>query len=133
MWHPEELSPTALLESYRIGEMHLGWLSHDEPVAAMVLQEEDRTFWPDVPPGESLFVHKLAVVRRYGGRGLSRSMLDAARDLALATGKAYLRLDCAAGRPRLRGLYESYGFRCVGEGRVGPFDTAFYELRLRPA
>jgi GNAT superfamily N-acetyltransferase len=131
LWHPEGLSPAALLERYRIGEMYLGWLAC-EPVAAMVLQEEDRTFWPDAPPGESLFVHKLAVARRYGGRGLSRSMLDAARDRALATGKAYLRLDCAAERPKVRGLYESYGFRCVGEGTVGPFDTAFYELRVRP-
>jgi ribosomal protein S18 acetylase RimI-like enzyme len=132
LWHPDELSPVALLESYRIGEMRLGWLAH-EPVAAMVLQEEYRLFWPGVPPGESLFVHKLAVVRRYGGYGLSYSMLDAGRDLARATQKAYLRLDCAADRPRLRGLYESYGFRCVGEGRVGPFDTAFYELSLAPA
>jgi GNAT superfamily N-acetyltransferase len=132
LWRPDELSPAALLESYRVGEMRLGWLAH-EPVATMVLKEEDRLFWPDVPPGESLFVHKLAVVRRYGGQGLSRSMLDAARDRALATGKAYLRLDCTADRPGLRRLYESYGFRCVGEGRVGTFCVALYELDLRPA
>jgi GNAT superfamily N-acetyltransferase len=129
MWRPDELTPDALLAKYRPGEMRLGWLE-GEPVATMVLQDEDPSFWPDAPTGEALFLHKLAVARRHAGRGLSHAMLNAAGEQARALGKAYLRLDCAAYRPGLRGVYELYGFRCVGRRMVGPFDTAFYELEV---
>jgi len=129
MWRPDELTPDALLAKYRPEEMRLGWLQ-GETVAAMVLQDEDPFFWPDVPAGESLFVHKLAVARLYAGRGLSHAMLDAAREHAEALDRAFLRLDCAAYRPGLRGVYERYGFRYVGRRLVGPFDTAFYELEV---
>ena len=41
----------------------------------MVVQESDEYFWPDVPKGESLFVHKLAVARRLKGSGVAAAML----------------------------------------------------------
>ncbi|WP_166395054.1 GNAT family N-acetyltransferase [Rubrobacter marinus] len=130
MWTADELAPGALLERYDLREMRLGVLD-GEPAAAMVVQESDGVFWPGAPEGESLFVHKLAVARRLKGRGAAAAMLDWARARALEQGKAYLRLDCAADRPKLRRFYEEYGFRGVGRRMVGPCDTAFYELPLR--
>lgn len=130
MWAPDELAPAALLERYDLEEMRLGVLS-GEPVAAMVVQESDEHFWPDTPRGESLFVHKLATVRRLKGRGVATAMLDRARASATHLGKDYLRLDCAADRPKLRRFYEDYGLRRAGRRMVGPHDTAFYELPLR--
>ena len=47
----DEIAPRALLEHYDLREMHVGLLS-GESVAAMVLQESDEFFWPDVPEGE---------------------------------------------------------------------------------
>lgn len=131
LWGADELTPEALLGSYRIEEMYLGTLPRREPAAVMVLREADKLFWPDAPEGESLFLHKLAVKRHLKGRGASTAMLDHARGLALTTGKKYLRLDCAVDLPRLREFYEGYGFRYVGRRMVGAFDLAFYELRLR--
>jgi GNAT superfamily N-acetyltransferase len=130
MWTSDELAPAALLERYGWGEMRLGLLS-GEPAAAMVVQEHDEFFWPDVPEGESLFVHKLAAARRLKGRGTAAAMLDRAKAEASEQEKAYLRLDCAADRPKLCLFYERYGFRGVGRRMVGPYDTAFYELPLR--
>ena len=130
MWTAAELTSGALLERYNLREMRLGLLC-GEPAAAMVVQESDELFWPDVPKGESLFVHKLAAARRLKGRGAATAMLDWAKARASEQGRASLRLDCAADRPKLRRFYEEYGFRRVGREMVGPYDTAFYELPLR--
>ena len=54
-------------------------------------------------------------------------MLNWARVRASEQERAYLRLDCAADRPRLCRFYEEYGFRCVGLEMVGAYDTAFYK------
>ena len=58
-------------------------------------------------------------------------MLDWAKATASERGRAYLRLDRAADRPKLCRLHEGYGLRRVGRRMVGPYDTAFYELPLR--
>jgi GNAT superfamily N-acetyltransferase len=130
MWRADELTPGALLERYGLEELRLGLLS-GEPAAAMVVQESDGFFWPNVPEGESLFVHKLATARRLKGSGVAAAMLDWAKTRARKQGKSYLRLDCAADRPKLCRFYEQYGFRRVARRMVGPYYTAFYELPLR--
>ena len=130
MWTADELAPGALLERYDLREMRLGMFS-GEPAAAMVVQENDEFFWPDAPKGESLFVHKLAAARSLKGRGAATAMLDWAKVRASERARTYLRLDCAADRPKLCRFYEGYGFRRVERRMVGPYDTAFYELPLR--
>lgn len=130
MWTAGELAPGALLERYDPGEMRLGVL-FDEPAAAMVVQERDEFFWPDAPESESLFIHKLAAARRLKGRGAAVMMMDWAKARASEQEKSYLRLDCAADRPKLCRFYEDYGFHRVRREMVGPYDTAFYELPLR--
>ena len=130
MWTAAELTPAVLLRDYDLEEMRLGKISGG-PAAAMVVQQSDEVFWPDVPEGESLFVHKLATARRLKGRGLAVAMLDWVKARALEQEKRYLRLDCAADRPKLCRFYEDYGFRQAGRRQVGPYDTAFYELPLR--
>lgn len=129
LWPREQLAPAALLESYTLEEMRLGVVS-GEPAAAMVVPDRDEFFWPDVPEGESLFIHKLAVTRRLKGHGVAVAMLDWVKARAAEQGRAYLRLDCAADRPRLCLLYEEYGFRRVDRRLMGPYDAAFYELPL---
>ena len=130
IWTADELAPGTLLERYDTAEMRLGVLT-GEPVAAMVVQERDEFFWPDVVEGDSLFVHKLAAARRLKGQGAAVAMLNRARVMASEQERSYLRLDCAADRPKLCRFYEEYGFRRVGREMVGVYDTAFYELPLR--
>ena len=129
LWAPEKLTPGELLRAYRIDELRLGWLD-EQPVATMVLQGRDRLFWPELTGDDTLFVHKVAVDRAFAGRGLAATLLNAARDEALARGKLFLRLDTAADRPKLRALYEGYGFSPVDERVVGRFTVARYELAL---
>ena len=129
LWLQSELTPDALQKAYPDAEMVLGYWD-DEVVAGMVLVAEDLTFWPDTPAGESLFVHKLAVIPKAQGKGMAVQMLAFALDRAHERGKRYLRLDTAAERPKVRAFYEKCGFVYVGECSVGQFDAALYEQKV---
>ena len=96
----------------------------------MRLDMEDPFFWPEIEPGSSAFVHKLAVRRSWGGKGVSIALLGFARERTRNLGRQHLRLDCVADRQALRTLYEGFGFvlhSCIEKGS-GSF--ARYELRV---
>ena len=129
LWARELLEPEALLRKNTLDELFLGKLD-GAPVATMILQHEDIPFFPDDPPGEALYLHKLAVRRSAGGRGVSTAMLAWAQTYATRLGKQYLRLDTSAERPKLNALYQNYGFRYIGFRCVEGFDANLYELEL---
>ena len=129
MWNPKRLTPEALVGAYGLEALHLGWVQ-SEPVATFALIEHDPRFWPDVPAGESLFIHKVAVARAWKGFGLSTQILDFAVREARRRGKRFLRLDTDANRPALCALYERYGFGYVGRVMADDFDAALYELAV---
>ena len=98
----------------------------------MILSPEDPHFWPDRPPGEAVYLHKLAVRRAYAGLGLPAELMDEAARLAAAQGRRILRLDCD---PPLAAFYQGLGFRPVDEIDVrhpeaGPMRVARMERRL---
>jgi GNAT superfamily N-acetyltransferase len=70
----------------------------------MRLDLEDPLFWPEIERGSSVFVHKLAVRRRWAKQGVSTALLAFARERALRLGRRYLRLDCVADRAPPRAL-----------------------------
>jgi len=96
----------------------------------MKFQLEDERFWPDVPMNESVFVHRLAVRRRFAGGGISSAMLDWAVERARSLRRGYLRLDCEASRPKLRAVYERFGFVHHSDRQVGPYYVSRYERRI---
>ena len=129
LWSQHELTPDALRKAYPDSEMYLGFYE-GEAVAGMILLANDPLFWPDVQRGESLFIHKLAVVPKVQGRGMAAQMLAFALDRTLEQGKRYVRLDTAAERPKVRAFYEQHGFVHVGERKVEQFDVALYEKKV---
>ena len=103
----------------------------DSEIAGTVrFQLEDEQFWPDIPQGESAFLHRLAVRRRFAGGGVSKALLRWAVEYARGLGKKFLRLDCEASRPRLRAVYERFGFRHHSDRQVGSYFVARYEYPL---
>lgn len=130
LWPPGSLEPEVLLNDHPQSKLYLGFLG-GEAVAGVILLEEDPRFWPDVQTGESLFIHKLTVTPSAQGTGIGILMLNFALARARAQDKRYVRLDCGAKRSKLRAFYERYSFTCVGEGDVGVFPTALYELDVR--
>lgn len=74
------------------------------------LSRTDPVFWPDGPPGEAAYLHKLAVRRAFSGRAVTPALVDASERVAGSWGCNALRLDC---HPMLRGVYEALGFTYV--------------------
>jgi len=132
MWRDNELSPARIAADVDVG---LFFIAECEGEAAGVIkfQLEDLLFWPDVPQHQSAFVHRLAVRRQFAGGGISSALLQWAIGRARSLGRYYLRLDCEASRPRLRAVYERFGFRHHSNRQVGPYFVSRYEYAVTKA
>ena len=116
LWGPKELSYDDLVQVARAGELIVGRVN-GEAATCMYLHKEDRLFWPETRLGEAFYIHRLAVARRFAGRGFARAMLIWADAEARAQGRKVLRLDCEP-RPKLLTLYREAGFVPVDSGPV---------------
>ncbi len=129
-WTEEQISVEGLKASYKLEESFIAHYK-STPIGCMFLQELDSYFWPEIQDDSSLFLHKLAVLRKFKGRGVAHRMMHWAADYAQRQGKSWVRLDCHGGKPKLRQVYESFGFSMVDRGPIGDFeDVARYELRV---
>lgn len=129
MWEEGELALGRIAAEVDDGQFFLAVVD-GEPGGAIRFQLEDRLFWPDLIESDSAFVHRLVVRRQYKGLGVSTALLQWAVDRATSMGKRYLRLDCDASRPKLRALYERFGFRVHSFRQVGAYYVARYEYSL---
>jgi GNAT superfamily N-acetyltransferase len=129
MWDESDLASDRIVSEVRLGQFFIADCN-GEMAGVIRFQLEDRLFWPDIPQDESAFVHRLVVLRRYQGQGVSTALLEWAVDRARALGKRYLRLDCDEARPKLRFLYEHFGFLLHSFRQVGPYYVARYEYPL---
>lgn len=130
MWETGELDPERTLAEIEAGQYQLAEVG-GEPVGTFRFQLVDEEFWPDIDPGDSAFVHRLAVRRTCAGRGVSTAMLRWACDRTDSLGRRWLRLDCDAHRHRLGAFYEQFGFTRHSDRQVGPYFVTRYELDVR--
>ena len=108
LWGPNEISYEALVHVAEANELVIGRIG-SEAVTCMYLHNEDRLFWPNKPNGEAFYIHRLAVARKYAGRGFAHAMLEWAEDEARRTGRRFVRLDCEP-RAKLLQLYKAAGY-----------------------
>ena len=101
-----------------------------EPVGTVKFQLEDTLFWPDAPTVEAAYVHRLAVRRSHAGKGVSVALMKWAAERVGELGRRLLRLDCDSNRPRLRAVYERFGFRHHSDRQVGRYFVARYEYDI---
>ena len=127
MWKLGEVSQATIDADIKAG-LFVVAESSEELLGTMKFQLEDPLFWPDIPAGESAFVHRLAVRRRWAGGKVSSQLMQWAAREALLLGRPFLRLDCDAARPRLRAVYERCGFTHHSDRQVGPYYVARYEF-----
>jgi GNAT superfamily N-acetyltransferase len=130
LWRENELQ-SARIAADVAGGLFVIAESSAEAAGVMRFQLEDSVFWPDAPQGEAAYIHRLAVRRRYAGTGVSTELLRWAVERTQGLGRQYLRLDCDASRPRLRAIYESFGFRHHDDRQVGPYFVSRYEYIMR--
>jgi GNAT superfamily N-acetyltransferase len=129
MWDEGELAADRVNADIAAGRFFIADVD-GEAAGAVIFQLEDHLFWPDLEQNDSAFLHRLVVRRRYRGLGVSTALMRWARSRASDLGKRYLRLDCDADRPKLRTLYEGFGFRFHSFRQVGPYYVARYEYPL---
>ena len=129
MWDEGELDPARLASEVAAGQFFIADVD-GEAAGAVRFQLEDQLFWPDLAGDDSAFLHRLVVRRRFKGHGVSTALMQWAVSHARALGKRWLRLDCDAARPKLRSLYERFGFRFHSFRQVGPYYVARYEYQL---
>lgn len=129
LWTEAEVSEQAIAPHVRDGLYHLA-LEEGEPIGVFRLQDSDPAFWPDIPEGTSAYLHKLAVVPRRQGTGVAHELLRRAAELARQRGFRFLRLDCMSGRPKLRAVYDSFGFRHHSQKKIGGHTFERFELDL---
>jgi GNAT superfamily N-acetyltransferase len=130
MWSADQISTESLLSHNSFNDMYMGFVNK-EAAAVMILQEEDAMMWPDDRPNESLYLHKLCIYRKFAKSGVSADMIEWAKLHAENLHKRYLKLDCAADRPRLCEYYMKQGFQKVKEELVlGKYPTSFYKYEL---
>jgi GNAT superfamily N-acetyltransferase len=129
LWQPEHISEAVVCQDIELG---LFYIAVCEGVAAgvIIFQTEDSIFWPDIPQADSAFLHRLAVRRRFAGGGVSTQILQWAVERSRELGKHFLRLDCVADRPRLRSIYEQFGFQHHSDRQVGDYFVARYEYEI---
>jgi len=129
VWRQEELRDTEFARAASAGELVLGYES-GTAAATMLLQARDPVYWPDDPPGEALYVHKVAVRRASAGSGWLSALIAFAERDARERAIPYLRLD-TVNRPRMRRMYEELGFRWIPEEPLQLSGREFIRLERR--
>ncbi len=129
MWDEGELVPSRVVGEVAAGQFFIADVDANA-AGAVKFQLEDQLFWPDLLQDDSAFLHRLVVCRRYRGLGVSAALMRWAVSHARELGKRCLRLDCDASRPKLRALYEGFGFRFHSFRHVGLYYVARYEYRV---
>ncbi|MDZ8035962.1 GNAT family N-acetyltransferase [Nostoc sp. DedSLP04] len=131
LWHESEILPKSISKDVANGLFFIAeWAG--EPAGTIKFQLEDLLFWPDISQEDSAFVHRLAVRRHYSGGKVSSALLAWAVEQAQTLGRHYLRLDCDASRPRLKAVYERFGFRHHSDKQVGAYFVSRYEYKISP-
>jgi GNAT superfamily N-acetyltransferase len=127
LWSAAEIGHECVLRDVSSGLFHVA--RQGEHVAGVMKFElEDAYFWPEVLPGTSAFVHKLAVRRAWAKKGVSTALLSYAVTRTQELGLAHLRLDCVADRQGLRNLYGGFGFDLHSVVQMGATSFARYQL-----
>jgi GNAT superfamily N-acetyltransferase len=129
MWRADQLDPASIVADVAAGLYFLAQNGED-PAGTVRFQLEDVTFWPDALPQEAAYIHRFAIRRQYAGTGASTALLRWAVERTRQLGRRYLRLDCLESRPRLRAMYESFGFRHRDDRQVGADFVSRYEYEV---
>ncbi|HRH77919.1 MAG TPA: GNAT family N-acetyltransferase [Cellvibrionaceae bacterium] len=128
LWTYHQADTAHLKETYELNELHF-FRSEHEIYGMLFIQNNDHLFWPEVPPNESYFIHKLAILPKFKGKGFGYKILNSVVDLACTNGVKYVRLDCDP-RAKLTSYYQNFGFTYVSSATVNGFPVVKYELLI---
>lgn len=106
-----------------VAEMETGRLFRvmdgDALVGVFSVAYEDEAIWGERERGAHIYLHRIARVATYPGRGFLDVVLGWAREQCRVLRRAGLRMDTWASNEALIALYERQGFRVVSRRRIG--------------
>ena len=103
---------------------------NNEVAAVCEIKTAAEALW-DNSKTAALYIHKLAIRRKYSDGGLGRNILDLIKSKARLKNIKYLRLDCVAHNDKLRAYYESCGFSLKGIVDTDEVNLALYEHQIQ--
>ncbi|WP_309739360.1 GNAT family N-acetyltransferase [Chamaesiphon sp. OTE_20_metabat_361] len=129
LWQQEHISLSVIQQDIEQGLFYIACCG-DIAAGVVIFQTEDLVFWPDIIQTDSTFLHRLAVRRSFAGGSVSTQIFQWAIDRTRELGRHFVRLDCVADRPRLRSVYENFGFKHHSDRQVGAYFVARYEYEI---
>ncbi len=106
-----------ILEAIKQKETYI-LLNNEELIGTFTLSttqsEWDKHIFGEDPDGHSMYLHRLAVLPAYIGKGIGKEILRWIED-NVSTDKTYLKLDCVADNSKLNQFYCVNGFHYIGE------------------
>lgn len=129
LWEERETKWSFLSTRYSIDEFYIA-LIDGKPSGCMVLTKHRPFYWMDEDTSNSLFVHKLAVVKVAKHMGVGNCLIEYAKEYASKRNISAIRLDCDEYRPKLRAFYEKHGFVCLGTRVLEQYYIEFYAYTL---
>ena len=124
-WDPAQFSRERGLVAIERGEVYIARLGA-EVAGTLRLQWADEALW-GVRPNDAGYIHGLAVKRAYAEHQIGLGLLRWAESHVAEAGRKFLRLDCMAANPALRGYYLKSGFTFVGEIEKHGRSAALFE------
>lgn len=101
------------------------------PSCTMILQWEDKKWWPRSKKYEAAYIHKLCVRRDFAGQGLPQLCLDYAIEACKKHQAKFIRLDTGWDEETMKELYLSLGFKIVEKVTLdNQRCMALYEYRI---
>ncbi len=99
-----------------------------EPIGTVAVLWEDPISWGNKgTDGKAGYLHGIAVLRRYAGKGLGKVIVEWASALIRSKGRV-VRLDCMAENPRINQYYKDLDFTFVGPAVLpNGFKISLYE------
>lgn len=101
-------------------------------IGTAIIQWSDGFIWKELDNDQSGYVHKLAVKRDYGGKGLGAVLLQWAETYVRDNGKRLLRLDCMSDNEALNQYYQRQGFTYVCRMDYSSWSGSLYEKVIDP-
>ena len=130
LWTEDQIKWERLSKDLSASDFYIAYLN-EIPAGCMAVVDNDPQFWADIPKGESLFIHKLAVKRFAAGQGVSDALIFRAKEMCVDKEILFLRLDCDSHRPKQCAVYERNGFVFTNEKIIfGKYHVAFYECKM---
>ncbi|GLW95444.1 GNAT family N-acetyltransferase [Actinokineospora globicatena] len=103
-----------ITRSIQAGETWLAFDDDGDPVGTIAVDlVPDAGLWTEEELDQCYIIHRMMVPRSHAGKGIGKSMVAFAEELARSDGRRLLVLDAWNTNTSLHGYYESLGFRYV--------------------